>query len=1037
MAELYTPSSVSTGINGNAEFLLNLDSQQRYNNVFNDFKAPIEYKIPEFSATYDYNGLALPQILSSTVNAGTLSGGLLSDDVATRDLAWANYDKNFEKDAVNRGVGQALEIKAEDWQNKYKNDTFGYNPNLSQGENEAYYYQNQYQNKSTAGKFASNIGKFTARTLGSAVLKLGQGLGYMGGMITGGYENFIDGVTGEDKHTFMAAVADNALARFLEVAENDMKDSGMLSIYKPDDWDKKGFFSKMGNGAFWSDEFADGISFLVSAAVPGAVLGKLGSGVSLLGKSVNAVNKVRNVAQRFLGLETLGDAASVIYNTVSESAFEAAGVFKTMKANLISARDKGENTLSDEEIEKRAGESAARDFKLNLGILSVSTLFENKFVFKPLAKRLAGMKTPLAEDGVLKGANNIALDGAAKASMKESSKNIFGKMAGVLSDGSFNRYSRLSFYGSRAVSGIAMEGFWEENAQLAAERISTNAKYHDDDGNEIGTEDTFLSQLKKQTVAVSPFGDGDPEAATSIGLGGLIGVLGGGVMAKAIGGTSEVVDPITGARNMQFKFGKGERKSRIDAIAKQVDKYNEARMNFLSTHDVYKKDEQGKIQFDDVTNEPLIDNEKVAAKLESLTAYGFSQIRAEDIENPLFREKLQKDLFAEYMAAAVRGGLDARVIEKLQQLPAKTVDQIAEMGFDTTSIKMDVPALVSKAKKLVKSYHDIFSESTDPQKGITYNEYEAKEELRKFHAYNATARSDSSKEALQEYEKIILAQQAAVRPGVGAAKPYDALVQRHNDLRAEEISLTQAKNEFKTFEYSLLNPEIDQRLADVAAEKATVRKSIDDMGGDIANLRDFQGLLVDDRFVKFVPDKMRNELDIEAFSSFFEPNSKKAQMSADSMLNMTLANKLRDRKKGGDVFDEYRQYLAKRRETDIEADTERKEANEAAENIEKELVVVETEESPLGKAPEETKTTTTEEEELLAASRAGNEATSGETKAEAVPEATIVTPEETFSATEVAEDASKRTDEESRAILDKAETTSKEDIDNDFLNNIC
>jgi hypothetical protein len=87
-----------------------------------------------------------------------------------------------------------------------------------------------------------NLGVGVSRFLGSVVLKLGQSIGYLGSMVGEGIEEIFTG----GKNNFMADVADNSVSRWFSELEEDMKNSSMLSVFKPANWEERGFFSKLG-----------------------------------------------------------------------------------------------------------------------------------------------------------------------------------------------------------------------------------------------------------------------------------------------------------------------------------------------------------------------------------------------------------------------------------------------------------------------------------------------------------------------------------------------------------------------------------------------------------------------------------------------------------------------------------------------------------------------------------------------------------------------------------------------------------------------
>jgi hypothetical protein len=93
----------------------------------------------------------------------------------------------------------------------------------------------------------------------------------------------------------MADIADNSLSRWAEHMEQSMKNSNLLSVYKPKGWEDKSFFQKLGNAAYWDDEIADGAAFmgemiLSDFAISGA-LGKIGALSKLGATTINTASK--------------------------------------------------------------------------------------------------------------------------------------------------------------------------------------------------------------------------------------------------------------------------------------------------------------------------------------------------------------------------------------------------------------------------------------------------------------------------------------------------------------------------------------------------------------------------------------------------------------------------------------------------------------------------------------------------------------------------------------------------------------------------
>lgn len=893
----YTPSKILTGVNPNTNFLLELDTKQRMANLFQDYKQPVQYNIPDFVPDYDTTkGLSQDSILDLGSRDDIIKKALRSTDPKIKESALKTIF-NTPNQAIQAGVGRPANINYYPWQDKYLNDEFGYNPNLDQKGNEEFYYNNQWAVKSGVGKILSTITKFVPRVVLPAILKFGEGLGYVGAMAFDGVRQAIDLIPGvHDDHNFMASVSENAFSRSLQNMEENLKNSSLLSVYKPADWENKSFFSKLTNGAMWTDEFADGIAFLASAAIPAGALGRAGKGVSLLSKESLAWTK----AMRYLGTETLGDVGSVVYNTTMESAMEAADGFRTYKQELKNKRRDGEENfanLSDEEIDRMAGNAAASRFRWNLAVLSVSNLFENKFIFKPLANRIASKATRTSE----RVGAYASLNEAGGLESKEIAKGLFGRFMGKMEGKAINTMARIPFYGKRFLQASVMEGLWEENAQLAIERWSTQSPYENSKGDSIQPERQLWRQYLKQTKAALTGKDRKNE--TSIGLGALIGIFGTGVVAKTFGGSD---------KNGNFKFLKGERRTQIDNAKKTIEDYNDAFHNMLSINDIYNTDARG---------DKSIDEEKVKKKLNALNVFGKRQITIEQIKDPILRNKLQQDLFAEYMAAAVHADVHDGLIARLNNLLNVPAEKLKSLGLDATEVFGSPKKYAERGKQLIEEYQKIHASSTIKNKTQSFKDYDDKEAKRKYIAYIAYSRMKSSEDAQLEFEDAAKEKEAAIK------SKFDALsidypihlnqLAKFNRLSLERKGLEQAISEFEFFGHDIVARNAKARIRAIEKEQKQIRKELTDLKLD----ERLSETKLDSKYPLLIDTKINKEVE-DAHMDLFVELSKDAQLRIDVDRNAVLWESLKDEKDGQKAYDEYLEYLGKRKTTETIAEEE-------------------------------------------------------------------------------------------------------------------
>ena len=722
-------------------FALDLDTKQRFDNALNGIQKPIDYPIPDYNKEMTPAGLPQDDLLNPDKMKGSIGEGLFSSDPRIAAYATDKIRASQSRLPVNQGVGVPDRFAYSKEMDKYLKGDFGYNPYQSLEDNEDFNYRYDYLNQGLAERIFKNVGVGLGRFVGSVVLKLGQTVGYMGSVIGNGVEEIFN----SKDNNFMADVADNSLSRWFEGIEEDMKISSTLSVFKPRGWEDKGFFSKLGNGAFWTDEVADGAAFMGEMVASMYLLGGLGKigAVGRLGATeinlTKALGKLGSVGRyggktldfalkTATGAENLSGVGRWAFSTASESAFEASQLYHTRKDQLKADRQSGHNTYSDTEIEAIAGDSAAASFKANLLILSASNAFENKFIFNPLFKKL-GKEVPDPRGRLIHVSDGTgSLDELARASRKEYN---YSTWVGKKLDWK-NSNSRLRFYGSRGLSAIAAEGFWEENAQLATERLA---------GADNLSFSTFAKKLKDQTLSTVkawlPGGEStDPEAETNIGLGGLIGIGGTSIVSKVRGGD---------------RLFQGERRKREEDTLKAVSIYEQYRKNFLNFQDVYVRDAAGKPVLDADGNME-VDEVKAAGILDGMNAFASKQEAASKVYDPLFRKHLQDQAMMDYVVAAKSAGIYDRATKRFNALGELKVGDLQNLGFDPNTT-VDAPYLQDSMKEFGRIYDSV---QNSPAAKRGKNDTPEDEVSRKQAMYKASANVYSNTKLINEFQAKML-----------------------------------------------------------------------------------------------------------------------------------------------------------------------------------------------------------------------------------------------------------------------------------------
>ena len=297
------------------------------------------------------------------------------------------------------------------------------------------------------------VGKGLFNVVKTIGIEAGKTPGYLGGLVGAG----IDKVFGDGKQS-MSMIVDNAWINAFERLDDAAKEA--VPVYMSKQVQEGNLLDKMGSGAWWAESGADGLGFMLSMFLPGAVAkaAKVGTGIAKLGEGLgNLAPRLGKYATGLGLLEDAGEAgfkftkdfarnangvAAATLNTVLESSAEAANTFDSVKDKYV------QQGLTEDEAKLKAGEAASAVFKGNMALLFVSNLIDEKWLWKSLGS--AGEKeaaqsilSRVTKDGVVDWdmLKQIPKELTRKAMLKDAAKN-FGK--GILKEGAFEEGSQTT-----------------------------------------------------------------------------------------------------------------------------------------------------------------------------------------------------------------------------------------------------------------------------------------------------------------------------------------------------------------------------------------------------------------------------------------------------------------------------------------------------------------------------------------------------------------------------------------------------------------
>lgn len=720
----YLDSSIQSGPNDLDRLQLKLDTQNNFDKIlntpiqtqgnFNFFQQPAATEPNE-------NEKILSDIKAGSAN---FSDYLIHPDKNVRDAANSIvYDKVKNDPFYKSNVGGVQNSPYDSSMEKFLSKDYGYRPDR---DNEDFYYRNVYMQDPWYSRIPKNLFRFGARVVEGAASKFLEGLGYIGSMAVNTIDEGTKALSGEET-SFWADVADNSFSKLMRDADSAFRDQ-IIPVYKKSGFDQQGFFSKLTDATYWNDSVADGVAFMVSAMIPAGIASKAGwlsKGAGLFGEANNLAKAANLAVKAVSGADTFGEFGLAAFNVANEAAFEASDTFKNVKKNLIDARAKGENNLTDQEIDSKAGSEASSTFGWNIAALSTSQAWEMKNIYKPM---LGLEKRAIADAG------KITIDELGKAEVK----NYANKFVNKVLNSSTGK--RIGFYGEKAAEATLMEGFWEENIQNAIQRSNQGGytRTGDDtspEGVQEKTKSGFLgiiSQFAKQTV--DALKGNDRENSESIGLGGLIGIIGGSTGAKL--GTRE--NPNTG----QKSFFLGERRQEEMETNIKIAEINNAYNNRMSIKDIKNAD-------------GTIDTDKLKAKIASFDSIDLqqqilNQIKDEAVMPVEDVQSLENKLLNDYTKSLAKvGKVDDAIsrFENIAKKPAEDRQQIMSDPLESASYMREVNDIYNKIQKT--NIQNKIPEGISPQQMDSINE------ARKDRAFDLLAERRALKPVTDKYHQTV------------------------------------------------------------------------------------------------------------------------------------------------------------------------------------------------------------------------------------------------------------------------------------------
>ena len=705
-------------------------------------------------------------------------------------------------------------IQSKDYQIPKKKDIVDLNMGYKQSESEGsvpYSPKDQYgvldeelENRRSRNQDAwDKTGIFAARLAGKAVTKTAEGAGFVGGLV--GIDNnrkaYKDPNVGWDFASWIAGAADNGLAVAAMDMEKDLEDvTPLYNSIEDREANKASLFNNLSDGDFWAGDAADAGAFLVSAYLTGAATAeaKIGENLALrLAKSgLTKGAKLAKIAAR------TNLATATTLNTASEAMFEAKDVrdaVREQKANEEYGVSFDElNPEQQLAINKVAGQAAAGTFALNAAALIVPNFFEMGNLMKKAGRLNTGV-TGLTN----KGLNTVEAGASSKLfGMETAGVPYLGKAVKGFSE--FGNSLSGKIIKSAAI-GVAREGFYEENVQLAISNMFTN--------------NPNSSLFDVGTIAQGMVDNfGTDEGQKSMLLGSMIGGL-------------------ANTRSGVIDYNRNKKKQRQAMLASAS-----ANMNLYQANNIFEMEEYTENDAEgkpvtkkrfklDEDGKPVVDQDKLEALVANKTSIEYLDDIAtlnEESGNDVLANLAKDQAVANWVKNHYSTGTEDLMDSKVSFLENLSDKDYLELGFDPSKKNEFVVDLKNKISQFKKLASDIDSSliTKDSSKEGAASFLERKNELYNIGATLSSLRSEKNRITIEKMKLEASPELAAL----------NAQRLAYIDLKLEE--LTEAESKF-TEEFKKISDPVKGEKYFKDGYKKSVLKKVDTYNPETVTLEGF------------------------------------------------------------------------------------------------------------------------------------------------------------------------------------------------------
>lgn len=558
-------------------------------------------------------------------------------------------------------------------------------------------------------KFGAGVGRVGTK-VAAEILKMP---GVMKGIVEGAAGQLDDLISGKDNHNFMEIAFDNEWINNINEVEEHIKEE-YLPVHVRQAVKDGNLWSNLTSIDFWATEGADGVGYIASMLVPGAIINRFNVGARLLGANKFA-EMAKGSEKALKNLKAIGYTpknANVLTATVANTTFEAAAEAKgAMDAFRNSEQYQNLKNSEPQLIEKYKAELEAkyRNEGLNFNndpqydaegnLISGGRIPSGAEVDKYIldeATRLAkkeiddkvgeiGAKVFGANAAILLGPNLIVSKMLWGGARNKVAKKITSKK-GKLEAKTLSTKERINNAGQAFAKAGAREGFFEEGMQSTAETYFTE----NPDKSLFGD---FIFGGEFANAYIDTLGTTDGQKAIALGF-----AFGGGMQAitdyQQSGKENEVYNKLAEAGN------------------KTLDSFYD-----LMQNDIYETNEDGIVyETNEETGEstPKIDTLKLIKRLEGFMnienindAYDLAVLQGDtetidNIQDTIITKLIKPFVVNESLGIEVlKEHLDATL--KLKNIPSEVVKSRKEF----TKRILDKADLLKKEYELIDSFAEV------------------------------------------------------------------------------------------------------------------------------------------------------------------------------------------------------------------------------------------------------------------------------------------------------------------------------------------